>query len=92
MRRLDSKGQFQLAGGRWVIAGALAGERVGLQHVDAVTLVFYRATLVRLLDHRSGKAAMAALPERFCWHSQQESNHPPVYDVMKQECLPCDET
>ena len=85
VRRLDSKGQLQLAGGRWVVAGALAGERVGLQQVDAVTLV-------RLLDRRSGKAAMAALPEHFRWHSQPESNHPPVYDVMKQEYLPRDET
>ena len=92
VRRLDSKGQLQLAGGRWVVAGALAGERVGLQQVDAVTLVFYRATLIRLLDRRSGQAAMAASPERFRWHCQPESNHPPVYDVMKQECLPRDET
>ena len=91
-RRLDSQGQIQLGGRRWVVAGALAGERVGRRHVDEVTVVFYRATLVRLLDRDSGKAAMAALPERFRWHVPSPLAQQPVYDVMKYNCLPCDET
>jgi len=74
------------------VAGALAGERVGLQDIDGITLISYRATLVRLLDRRSGKAAMAALPEQFRWASEDPANPKPVYDVMKHDCLPCLET
>jgi len=92
VRRLDSKGQTFIAGKRLIVAGALAGERVGLQDIDGITLISYRATLVRLLDRRSGKAAMAALPEQFRWASEDPANPKPVYDVMKHDCLPCLET
>ena len=73
-----------------MVAGALAGERVGLRHVDEVTVVFYRATLVRLLDRDSGKAAMAALPERFRWHVPSPLARP--VSLGTTTCLRCHET
>ena len=92
VKQLDSKGQIQLEGRRWIVAGALAGERVGLRHADQITAVFYRATLIRLFDRRSGKASAATAPERLRWSTGPDQERLSVYDVMKQDCLPCDET
>src|SRR5258708_51975 len=50
VRKLADQGQLQLAGRRWEISRALAGERVKLVRVEGRILVYYCRSLVRELD------------------------------------------
>ena len=50
VRKLAEQGQLQLAGRRWEISRALAGERVKLVRVEGRILVYYCRSLVRELD------------------------------------------
>jgi len=50
VRKLGEQGQLHLAGRRWEISRALAGEWVQLVHVEQRILVYYCRSLVRELD------------------------------------------
>ena len=55
VRMLENTGQLLTDGRRWQVAGPLAGEPVQLLRVEKRILVFYRKTLIRELNLKSGR-------------------------------------
>ena len=50
VKRLNTQGMLEDGGRRWFVCGALAGQRVRIERIDAKLLVSYRHMYIREID------------------------------------------
>ena len=62
VRRLDTGGMLSIAGRRWFVCEALAGQRVGVEHFDEKLLVSYRDMYIREIEPLREKTQALVVP------------------------------
>jgi len=62
VRRLDTGGMLSIAGRRWFVCEALAGQRVAVEHFDEKLLVSYRDMYIREIEPLREKTQALVVP------------------------------